>query len=287
MRRHLSSAEIEQIRIGLKLREVKDLMKQNERTCSEAIHFPDVGRVKRSLKVTIPKEFSLSCPATPQRARSCASDAGSDCDDKEWSRSLRRPQPSSSREGTPSREHSRGRLTVAQGPYLRTAHRSRSSSRESRSQTPNTRSMLHKFPREQAAIERHVFRAASAMVTMSNAPSISCNVAPSASKGLRPPEGVDAEQWVHDASTAEERAQRARAVAESKREQAEETEKAKHCIFKSFVGRPGRILGPAVRPGERTHQETEQNTKQEEPSSELGAQSSEPLTEHTPRSWCE
>merc|ERR1719265_2778549 len=155
-RRTLSSEEIEQIRIEAKRQEVKNLMRHNEKTCREAFICPSsTPGVHRSLSLTIPKEFNLSCPATP--ARSFISDAASDGEDGDWSRSLRRPSapPSPARSWHPT-------LTVPEAPVLRTACRSRSTSR-SRSETPSRRSMSqHRFPREQAAIQYHLERYAAA-----------------------------------------------------------------------------------------------------------------------------
>merc|ERR1719387_2682178 len=73
-----SSAELERMYISKKKQELASQRKRNERSCREAIDFPDVGRVRRSTDVTVPQEFNLSCPNTPSRGHSVCSDYVSD-----------------------------------------------------------------------------------------------------------------------------------------------------------------------------------------------------------------
>lgn len=157
----LSSVQIEELRIAAKRHEIKKLMKENKKRGRQAILCPQSTCPRRSLSLTVPREFTLSCPATP--SRSYMSDADSDCEEgRPWSRSLR-----SSRAPSPSRAY-RPELTVPHAPSLRTEHRSRSSSAfRAASGTPSKRSMSrHRLPREQAAIERHMERTSTAQASL-------------------------------------------------------------------------------------------------------------------------
>lgn len=73
----------------------------------------------------------------------------------------------------------------------------------------------HQLPREQAAIEHHLERVASARAV----------------QALRPPLVADLEQWVREAGNVEERAQRARVVAQARHEQTLAAEKERVCVF--------------------------------------------------------
>jgi len=168
-----SSAEMEQAEVERKRRELKDLMKKNERTCLRAINYPEMSSslstsqvlhsvsseapstsnsVILSSKVTRPQEFALSCPSTPRaasvRAASVSSEEGG------WSHSLR----------TPARAKSwRPQLTLPESPRLRTAQRSRSASSRSSSCPPDSRAASRPrsrpppqvSQRERTAVERH------------------------------------------------------------------------------------------------------------------------------------
>lgn len=153
-RQKLSTEEIEELRIAAKRQQVKEMMKLNATRGRQAILCPQPSCSRRSVSLTVPKEFSLSCPATP--SRSCMSDAGSDAGEEgTWSHSLR-SRPPSAPLGPLKTWHPE--LTVPQAPALRTAQRSRSSSRNrSTSATPRSMSR-HRLPREQVAIERHLER---------------------------------------------------------------------------------------------------------------------------------
>merc|ERR1719183_1098944 len=156
---HLSTEEIEDIRIAAKREEVKAMIKQNAKRGRAAILCPQTRGARRSLSLTIPKEFNLSTPN--RRLNMSASDAGSDGGDSVWSQSLRPRSvpPSPSRAWQPD-------LTVPEGPILRTALRAASATSRGRSgsATPRQRSLSrNRFPREQAAIERHLDLAAQAM----------------------------------------------------------------------------------------------------------------------------
>lgn len=155
-RQRLSTEEIEELRIAAKRGQVKELIKMNAKRGRQAILCPQPTVSKRSLPLTVPREFTLSV-GTPSRScnHSYMSDAGSDCEDQpKWSRSLR------SVPASPSRAAWKPALTVPEAPRLRTEMRSRSSSQHrSVSGTPSKRSLSrHRLPREQAAIERHLER---------------------------------------------------------------------------------------------------------------------------------
>lgn len=258
----LSTEEIEQIRIAVKRQEVKALMRHNARTYREAALCPSTPTPGSAMKLTVPKEFNLSCSSTP--CRSFSLDLGpSGAEQRQrkhgWARNLRRPSepPTLQRAWRPE-------LTVPEGPYLRTAARSRSSSRD-RSRDSSTgsrpRSMSRRrLPlREQSAIERHLQRAAAATAgyptTRSedapargvwkyrpverNAPARQRPAGPRAAAdgsdapapAPPPPPGTDWDSWVKEAATAEERACRARSVAEARLEEQQAVERAKLTVF--------------------------------------------------------
>lgn len=103
---------------------LKQMLKHNRETYRQAIRYPEV-RLPRSVKVTIPCEFSLSCPATPARSVCGDSDNESVCSD--WSSSLRKSSRASSPErSTRRRKGVKPALTVPVAPALHTANRARS-----------------------------------------------------------------------------------------------------------------------------------------------------------------
>jgi len=116
-------------------------------------------------------------------------------------------------------------MTRPEGPELRTANRvwERLSSRSpDRSSTMSMQSNPSIPPREQAAIERHLERAAAVHLQQPEA--------------LRAPVHANMEQWVREAKSAEERAQRARLLAQAKHEQAGAVDRARLCVFKAAGG---------------------------------------------------
>lgn len=247
----LSTDEIEQIRIEVKRQEIKALMRHNARAYREAALCPSTPTTTRSLKLTVPKEFNLSCSSTP--CRSFSLDFASDEQQQRkhtWARTLRRPS-----EPPTLRRSWRPELTVPEGPYLRTAARSRSSSRDrsrdssADSRRPRSMSRRRLPRREQSAVERHFQRAAAAAGgyplrsergvwkyrEVETAP------APHRAAGLRaadgeapapaPPPDTDWDAWVKEAETAEERARRARSVAEARLAEQQASERAKLTVF--------------------------------------------------------
>eukprot|EP00448_Togula_jolla_P008887 CAMPEP_0170597778 /NCGR_PEP_ID=MMETSP0224-20130122/15887_1 /TAXON_ID=285029 /ORGANISM="Togula jolla, Strain CCCM 725" /LENGTH=495 /DNA_ID=CAMNT_0010922269 /DNA_START=33 /DNA_END=1518 /DNA_ORIENTATION=+ len=160
MKRHLSSQEIEQLKVEQKKQEVRDMMRRNSVNCRRAITGADVphcaGRARHSLAVTVPKEFSLSAPPTPRggfRSLNASVNASVNTsvnasinasvnasmnesvnlEEPRWSTSLRRSASSrsttdcasSSMRRVPSQQW-KPKLTVPQGPELRTTRRSSS-----------------------------------------------------------------------------------------------------------------------------------------------------------------
>jgi len=258
-RQQLSTEEIEQIRAEQGRQQVKSQIEMNRRKGRQAIVCPQLVAVRRSLKVTEPKEFNLSCPATPNRSFS----DGETGETPAWDRSLR--QPSAPPAWKPS-------LTVPLGPQLLTSERS--SRTPSRDSTPRKRSMSrHRNPREQEAIERHLDRTAAGQF-LQETPNkhVSCKIVRSSrsqepirgrslaqamaqegevrssnkhsievdqvsepdssclpashdtagapaptmaesSSSLEPPEGANLDDWIDQANTPEERAERRRIVA--------------------------------------------------------------------------
>lgn len=238
----LSTEEIEELRIAAKRVEVKEMMRQNAQRGRRAIQCP-TPIAHRSLSLTVPKEFNLSCPVTPSRSvsQSILSDNASDCDERPWLRSLR-SVPASPSAGTWHPE-----LTVPHAPVLRTEQRSRSSSvHRATHGSRGSRSMSrHKLPREQAAIERHLDRAVAASATVSSMramPEAAASNKPSWNDStyaddlrteLPKDDQQDLDEWVRAAETAEERARRGRLVAERRhREKADE----KGAKLKCFTG---------------------------------------------------
>lgn len=234
-----STEEIEQRRIEAKRREVKALMARNEQTFREAINCPEVHCGHRSLEITVPEEFNFgSCV---RRVRSCCSDAGSDCDrSDDWSCSLRRPS------APPSQCHAwQPQLTVPEAPILHTAHRSRStSSRRSGSGTPRRAMSRHRLPREQAAIERHLERTGGMSRASEDCPRHLRHGQPELSRGalavsaeeeeeLRGGGGLLTTTREAAGTTAQERAERARALAQAKRDEALACEKKRLFQFKA------------------------------------------------------
>jgi len=140
-------------------------------------------------------------------------------------------------------------LTLPKGPELRTpfrAARIRSTSwhgpeksleaMTSRSDGVGLWGGIRKHPiaREQVAIERHLERSAAAALASSSISCTSVQKPHMAEKQVaRVPDGVDVEKWVREATTAEERAQRARAATLARRDSIWEQERSKLCVFRS------------------------------------------------------
>jgi len=220
--RGLSTEEIDELRIAAKRNDVKAQMKYNEKRCREVLQGPDQYAARRPRALTVPKEFNLSCPATPARSV-VMSDSESECGDSVWSsrqRSRQRSVPAS-----PARAWE-PQLTVPAGPLLRTASRSRASSR-GHSSTQRDRSMSqHRLPRENVAIACHLDRAAKAdMQRKTNTTEGEAEI--SACKEA----GVDLSAWVKAAATPQERAQRARQVAEMKHNKKKDENDARVKVF--------------------------------------------------------
>lgn len=155
------------------------------------------------------------------------------------------------------REHSQNpALTIPSGPHLHTADRSgrsHSASGRSASGTPErSASNVHRMPREQHALERHVERMAGIDAELALAREHDADADAVLPEG--PKEGA----------TALERAEHARAAAQAKRSTEEKNEKARFCTFqasgkdnaRTATAQPGqkpnRIFKPAAeRPQDR------------------------------------
>mmetsp|Transcript_84478 Transcript_84478/g.149507 ORF Transcript_84478/g.149507 Transcript_84478/m.149507 type:complete len:522 (+) Transcript_84478:114-1679(+) len=140
-----STAELQMRYMEAKRVELKELRLRNERSCYEAIHHPQAA-VKRTTKVTVPREFNLSRSSTPRRSRSVCSDQGSDMEidsnaGDRWSTSLRgRSSSRLSRNRSSSLRRPQHDLTVPTGPLLYSSWRPRSIS------TPRTAAEAHAHP---------------------------------------------------------------------------------------------------------------------------------------------
>lgn len=126
------------------------------------------------------------------------------------------------------REHSQNpALTIPSGPHLHTADRSgrsHSASCRSASGTPErSASNVHRMPREQLALERHVERMAG--IERDAELALERENDPDADAVL--PEGPK------EGATALERAEHARAAAQAKRSTEEKNEKARFCTFQA------------------------------------------------------
>mmetsp|Transcript_42285 Transcript_42285/g.122245 ORF Transcript_42285/g.122245 Transcript_42285/m.122245 type:complete len:586 (-) Transcript_42285:255-2012(-) len=143
-KRHMSSKELEELQIEEKRRQVLELIKRNQRNCRKALVGADVASAGRAQhvvrKVTMPQEFSFSVPSTPRLRRRDASadrgsEAASDGDDIVGTRRLSR---SATQESVGSVGHRawRPKLTVPQGPRLRTCQRGGGLGRKSLSCPP-------------------------------------------------------------------------------------------------------------------------------------------------------
>jgi len=149
-------------------------------------------------------------------------------------------------------------LTLPRGPALRTeerAARSRSASRHDAREGSVGRSDLDviSVPRERQAIERHIGRVDSAHAERhaTHAPH-EIRHTPASEAGTAVTAGIptdcDHQQWIQNGATARERAERARAVAQAKRQESEKKEQARLCVFRRETG-AGRTTKDQVRPG--------------------------------------
>mmetsp|Transcript_37930 Transcript_37930/g.109428 ORF Transcript_37930/g.109428 Transcript_37930/m.109428 type:complete len:568 (-) Transcript_37930:324-2027(-) len=214
---NVSTQERQQAEIEAKRHEVRERMRRNEKTCHDAIHNPDLKCRQHSARITMPKEFNLSCGSIRARAPRSEAQAETTCGD--WSRSLRQSLPPNSAESTGPRS-----LTLPEAPQLLTSRRARSTSAESRAPSEHRAISRHQLPREQAAIEHHLERVTSARALHEG------SQRPAASRKQATPE-VDASEWARQGATAEARAQRARALAQARQEQALAAAKERLCVF--------------------------------------------------------
>jgi len=212
----LSSEELEQLEVEAKRNEVRTLRRHNKKAYRDAIRNPPSRSIQRTLNLTVPQEFNLSCGSA--RERSCRQDTS--VERRNWAGSLRAPSAPPSPSADPALEL---KLTVPEEPQLLTAHRSKSAS--SKGATMQRSMSKHKLPRAQAAIEQHLGRAAAAR----NVQDKSGKSGTKAS--VRSQTRTETEQWVCGAQDAEERAQRARLVAQAEHEAALVAQRERLCIF--------------------------------------------------------
>eukprot|EP00927_Polykrikos_kofoidii_P071381 TRINITY_DN67646_c0_g1_i1.p1 TRINITY_DN67646_c0_g1~~TRINITY_DN67646_c0_g1_i1.p1 ORF type:complete len:921 (+),score=163.66 TRINITY_DN67646_c0_g1_i1:49-2763(+) len=151
--------------------------------------------------------------------------------------------------------------TVPRGPDLSTAVRARSrSSSRNRSEVDGVSPECHhrsiSAERRPAALAVVAAEAAAALARSAHAKqggctSVTTKTSPRNARGrIQVPSDVDLQQWMREAPTAEERAQRARAVAVAKTEKAAAKKQAGLCIFKASGGRDW-AAKPAVPGGKR------------------------------------
>lgn len=114
--RKLSTEELQLQQIREKQKMIREQMRKNEVSCRQALapnRLAMTGRVHSSTRITMPKEFSLSAPPTPQsRARDLQQSVGS-------VESCAAPRSKSPKKWQPQ-------LTVPRGPELSTLRRSSS-----------------------------------------------------------------------------------------------------------------------------------------------------------------
>lgn len=130
-------------------------------------------------------------------------------------------------------------LTVPHGPELRTAvrgARQRSPSWHSISERPSF--LANPFPREQVALNRFVDRLALAHQPAAEQKAFSMSKAPSVHHLLAIPTGLTEEDWVQQAASPEERAQRAKALTQTKLDAVWAVQKAQLCVFRPSTRRP-------------------------------------------------
>jgi len=163
--RQMSTAELEEQHIEEKRRQQREMVRKNEVNCRKAISKVDAGlgstgTAHRSVNVTVPEDLNLSRGAISV----CGSDTGnsdheSDSAASEWSQSLRAKAGRTSVGGSStailgSEAKWKPKLTVPEGPQLRTARR-KSMSRESSVNSESERSKgAAAVRREQAAMDR-------------------------------------------------------------------------------------------------------------------------------------
>jgi len=131
-------------------------------------------------------------------------------------------------------------LTVPVNLEFRTEHRARSRStsvHSSRVSGPELCTMMdHMGARERLAAEKHLERMTAASV-LARAKAVLEPRAADSRTAPPPPSGATCsatetqERWIREATTAEERAQRARTVARALRSEVEKTQRARLCIF--------------------------------------------------------
>ncbi|CAK9102955.1 unnamed protein product [Durusdinium trenchii] len=147
----MSSLDLEEMAAEEGRRRLKELMRQNAKSCYQAINFPDMRHGHHSLKLTVPEGFNLS---VSNRADPPGYPKQEDCSsiNEKWSKSLR---PEMFVKWT--RE-----LTVPLGPQLRTSRTRRSlSAREHSSSRKHSVSCKGLPAREREAIARHLQRSKS------------------------------------------------------------------------------------------------------------------------------
>eukprot|EP00927_Polykrikos_kofoidii_P028661 TRINITY_DN24968_c0_g1_i2.p1 TRINITY_DN24968_c0_g1~~TRINITY_DN24968_c0_g1_i2.p1 ORF type:complete len:474 (+),score=57.73 TRINITY_DN24968_c0_g1_i2:283-1704(+) len=235
----LSSQELEAQEIELRKQELRDLMRRNKTSCRKALwggtSCATAGRLQCSTKVTVPKEFSFSAPPTPRGRRDLS--------------------PSSSESA--SRER---RIWTADGSTntLATSRSSRSFTALSSASTPgygggaSTPGMVRlAFSKSKPPIVQPTIPSGPQLSTSQRAgrrrpascPPEDSLEAKSSMSTTRPPtpeRPPKAAPFRHTnappKTPAEERAQRARAVAAEKRMEENKRTKESHNIFKKRLG---------------------------------------------------
>lgn len=141
---------------------------------------------------------------------------------------------------------SRSELTQPQSHEFHTERRSRSRSCSVHSSTtsfPDVSTMTERLaPRERSAVERHVERLAAAQMLDK------VNASQRFAERLReeqPAASSEQEEWIRQGASAEERAQRARTVAQALRAEVTKAQRAKLCIFRRVEADPEDLMSEA------------------------------------------
>eukprot|EP00933_Yihiella_yeosuensis_P047107 TRINITY_DN4279_c1_g1_i1.p1 TRINITY_DN4279_c1_g1~~TRINITY_DN4279_c1_g1_i1.p1 ORF type:complete len:523 (-),score=100.00 TRINITY_DN4279_c1_g1_i1:217-1785(-) len=282
-KKHLSSKEMEELEVEEKRHQVRKMIERNSVNCRKALLATDVltaGRVQSNVKLTAPKEFHLSCPPTPR------SPAQSECGEMPgWSSSAsicsqygQTLRPSTSCQSLAS-ERSLQRspsplkkwkpqLTVPRGPQLNTVKRASTGlrrvmscppeevgslapcfERPTRAATPEKRREVYQ---EAARTQREAVRAKAVL-----SPRDTVSSRTTATPARRRPESEVQKTETPASVSRQERAQRARELAQKRKDDEQKEKKEKMFVFKRSPSgdlhspRPGPAVAQTPRPSSR------------------------------------
>lgn len=257
-KRHLTTKELEELEVEEKRRELRERIRRNELNCRKAIAAADLsstGRVQSSKNLTSPKEFNFA-PPTPRSPRSPRSCASSDVDTISlkgdiFKRTLRSSSSQQSVSQSSVTSVSIGqsssqtprqwtpRLTVPQGPDLHVVRRLSSGRRRLSNSLPpeeaSEASTYQEPPRRLASRPSTPERR-----RKEDAAPVASRVAPAATPRqtvkASVPKSTRADQKAEATSkeglTRQERAQRAKEMAQKRKDDEAKANKEKMFVFK-------------------------------------------------------